>query len=184
MTEPQARPPIARRFHHAALEVRDMDKSIAFYREVFGMRLTERHAAGEVAAIPVELAFLRFGDCHHDIVLANNPNKTYRDRQPEDDVVGPVGIHHFAFEYADREAWEIQLHRLREMNIEIVRGPVVHSEWDKRGDGSWGENESFYILDPDNHRVELFCEMATIDQDGAYISPDGEKIEGPTAVEI
>ncbi len=46
-------------FHHMALEVSNMDKSIAFYRQLFGYKLSERHAAGEVDVIQVELAFLR-----------------------------------------------------------------------------------------------------------------------------
>ena len=47
------------------------------------------------------------------------------------------------------------------MSLEIVRGPVIHSSFHKMGDGSWGENESFYVLDPDSHRIEIFCDMAT-----------------------
>jgi len=176
--------PIAKRVHHLAIEVRDMEKSIAFYREFFGLRLTERHPAGEVEAIPVELTFLRLGENHHDLVLAHNPNKAYRDPEPGDAVAGLPGFHHFAMEYADRAAWETQLERAREMGVEIVRGPIVHSPWHERGEGSWGENESFYVLDPDGHRIELFCDMATVDPLGAYIDAYGKLIEGPTAVEI
>ena len=32
-------------FHHFALDVADMDRSIAFYRDLFGFKLTERHRA-------------------------------------------------------------------------------------------------------------------------------------------
>ena len=70
------------------------------------------------------------------------------------------------------------------MGLEIVRGPVVHSPWDPRGDGSWGENESFYVLDPDNHRIEIFCEMAAIAEDGVYVNARGERIEQARAEEV
>ncbi|MEM7429844.1 MAG: VOC family protein, partial [Pseudomonadota bacterium] len=65
---------------HLALEVADTDRSIAFYREFLGMKLTERHKAGEVAGIPVDLTFMRLGNRHHDLVLMHNPNKAYQKR--------------------------------------------------------------------------------------------------------
>ncbi|MCP5075480.1 MAG: hypothetical protein GY947_19585 [Rhodobacteraceae bacterium] len=178
------RPPVAKSFHHMALEVSDLETSIAFYRDVFGLKLSERHEAGEVAAIPVELVFLRLADNHHDLVLAHNPAKTYRKMSEMDPLDGPPGFHHFAFEYNNREDWLAQLERIEKAGIEIVRGPVVHSPWHPRGEGSWGENESFYILDPDGHRIELFCDMATIDADGSYIDAYGNKISGAIADEI
>ncbi len=83
-----------RRFHHVALEVSDMAASINFYCDVFGYQLTEQHEASEVPAIPVELAFLRLGENHHDMVLSTDPNKNYRARDDRDDREGPVAIHH------------------------------------------------------------------------------------------
>lgn len=174
------------RMQHLALEVTDVDRSIAFYRDFLGMKLTERHAPGEVEAIPVELCFMRLGSVHHDLVLVNNPAKTYRPRPgtPVEDGDGPPSFHHYAFECPDRASFLALLDRAKEMNIAIVRGPVLHSPWDKRGDGSWGENESFYVLDPDNHRIEIFCDMASIDDDGVYRNVAGHRIEQARAEEI
>tara|TARA_Y100000031_G_scaffold138053_1_gene163652 strand:- start:51 stop:593 length:543 start_codon:yes stop_codon:yes gene_type:complete len=171
-------------FHHFALEVSDMEKSIAFYRELFGFKLFERHPPGEIVAIPVELAFLRVGDNHHDLVLSHNPKKKYRKRTPEDDAEGPAYIHHFAFGCPDREAWLEVMEMVKARGIEIIRGPVVHSKYQPGGEGSWGENESFYILDPDGHRLELFCDMATIDADGTFVTVRGERIEEAKVEEI
>ena len=178
------RPPAAKAFHHMALEVSEPETSIAFYRDVFGLKLTERHQAGEVEAIPVELIFLRLGPNHHDLVLAHNPAKTYRKLSDMDPLDGPPGFHHFAFEYNSREDWLAQLARVEKAGLEIIRGPVVHSPWHPRGEGSWGENESFYILDPDGHRIELFCDMASIDAEGGYTDAYGSRIDGPVADEI
>jgi catechol 2,3-dioxygenase len=174
------------RLQHLALEVSDMDASIDFYRRFLGMKLSERHAAGEVAAIPVELAFMRLGDVHHDLVLVHNPAKTYRPRpsRPEEDRDGPPSFHHYAFECADRQGWLGVLEQAKVLGLEVVRGPVVHSPWDPRGDGSWGENESFYVLDPDGHRIEVFCDMAAIDTDGTYVNIRGERIEAAKAAEV
>jgi len=171
-------------FHHMALEVTDMDRSIAFYRELMDMRLTERHEASEIPQIPVALAFLRHESNHHDFVLVHNPAKKYRQRTPEDDSAGLPGFHHFAFEMENREAWLVQLEKVKKMGLEIVRGPIVHSPWHPRGEGSWGENESFYVFDPDGHRIEMFCDMATIDKDGSFTDAYGKNIEGPVAVEV
>ena len=171
-------------FHHTAIEVSDMERSIAFYRDILDLRLTERHEASEVPQIPVALAFLRSGDEHHDMVLAHNPAKNYRQRTPADDNEGLAGFHHFAFQMESREAWLAQLEKVKRLGIEIIRGPVVHSPWHPRGEGSWGESESFYVLDPDGHRLEMFCDMATIDDDGTYVDIEGKKIEGPMAAEV
>ncbi len=171
-------------FHHIAIEVTDMDHSIKFYRELLDLRLTERHEASEIPQIPVALAFLRSEENHHDLVLAHNPSKKYRARTPADDLEGLPGFHHFAFEMADRDTWVKQLEKVKNLGHEIIRGPVVHSPWDPRGEGSWGENESFYIFDPDGHRIEMFCDMATIDDEGGYTNAQGAKIEGPTAIEV
>jgi len=171
---------LARRCHHVALEVRDMDRSIDWYREFLGMRLTERHAAGENRNIPVALAFLRLGEQHHDLVLAHDPTREY---QPRDPRAGPAGIHHFAFECPDRESFLACLERADSLALQIVRGPVLHSASQPGGDGSWGENESFYVLDPDGHRVELFCDMASVSGDGHFVTVRGEAVPDVVAIE-
>ena len=177
--------PVAR-MQHFSVEVSDTDRSIEFYRDILGFKLTERHAAHEVAAIPVELTFLRLGTAHHELVLVHNPDKTYRPRptRPEDDLDGPPSFHHFALECDSREDWEKVLRKVTARNVPIVRGPVVHSFVDPRGDGSWGENEAFYILDPDGHRVEVFWALATIDPDGVHRNVKGERLPGTKTEEL
>ena len=177
--------PAVSRLQHLALEVSDMDKSIAFYRDFLGMKLSERHESGEVAQIPVALTFMRLGGVHHDLVLVHNPNKKYRQRpaDPRDDTDGIPAFHHYAFECPTRQDFLDTLEHAQNIGLEVVRGPVVHSPWDPRGDGSWGENESFYVLDPDNHRIEIFCDMATIDRDGTFVNAQGDRIEEAKAAE-
>ena len=65
-----------------------------------------------------------------------------------------------------------------------MRGPVLHSFVQDRGDGSWGENEAVYILDPDGHRIELFCDLATIDADGTHVNAQGQRMIGTTTAEL
>lgn len=175
------------RAQHFAVEVSDADQSIAWYRDVLGFKLTERHAAHEVEAIPVELTFMRLGDRHHELVLVHNPAKTYRPKptHPEDDLDGPPMFHHMAFEVDERDDWvALGDHLKARGDVTFVRGPVVHSWVDPRGDGSWGENEAFYILDPDGHRIEIFCNLATIDPDGTHRNGAGVRMEGTKTAEL
>ena len=51
-------------------------------------------------------------------------------------------------------------------------------------DRTWGENESFYVLDPDNHRIEIFCDMAVINKKGEYINIDNKVVPNTIAEEI
>jgi catechol 2,3-dioxygenase-like lactoylglutathione lyase family enzyme len=171
---------------HFAFEVADTDRSIEFYRTILGFKLTERHPAHEVAKIPVELTFMRLDDRHHQIVIVNNPAKTYRPRpvHAKDDLDGPPSFHHIAYECETRQQWLDLLDHARANDVEVVRGPVLHSFVNPRGDGSWGENEAFYMLDPDGHRIEIFYGLATIDTDGTHISPDGERLEGTSTAEL
>ena len=76
------------------------------------------------------------------------------------------------------------LERAISLDLEIVRGPVLHSAFQKGGDGTWGENWSFYVLDPDKHRIEIFCEMANIDNNGNYITNAGQVVPNLKVKEI
>ncbi len=175
-----------RRMQHFAVEVSDTDRSIEWYRRVLGFKLTERHAAHENPNIPVELTFLRLGNVHHELVLVHNPAKTYRPRptRPEDDLDGPPSFHHFALECDSRADWLALVARVQALDVPVVRGPVLHSWVDPRGDGSWGENEALYILDPDGHRIELFCDLATIADDGTHVNAEGERMDGTRTDEL
>lgn len=173
------------RLQHFAVEVTDTDQSIAWYRRVLGFKLTERHHAGEHPNIPVELTFMRLDDAHHQLVLVHNPAKTYTPKlQPQDDTQGPPGFHHFAFESDTRDDWLKLIEHVQAEGVEIIRGPVLHSFTQERGDGSWGENEAMYILDPDGHRIELFCDLCTIDPDGTHRSAYGTRLDGTTTDEL
>lgn len=175
-----------KRMQHVAIEVADTDRSIDFYRTVLGFKLTERHDAHEVDGIPVALTFMRLSDVHHELVLVHNPKKTYRPRPErfEDDLDGPASFHHYALECDSREDWMKVCEAVKAKGVTVVRGPVLHSHVDPRGDGSWGENEAMYILDPDGHRIELFCNLSTIEPDGVHRNGEGVRMEGTTTAEL
>ena len=178
--------PRLKRMQHFAVEVSDPDRSIEWYRRMLGFKLTERHKAYENPDIPVELTFMRLGNVHHELVIVHNPAKQYRAKPalPQDDIDGPPMFHHFALECDNREDWLATLDHVKAQGATIVRGPVLHSFVQDRGDGSWGENEAVYILDPDGHRIELFCDLATIDADGTHVNAQGQRMVGTTTAEL
>ena len=74
-------------------------------------------------------------------------------------------MHHFAFQVQNLEEFREWEKWIKENNIEIVRGPVVHSPTHPEGDGTWGENRAMYFCAPDGHRIEIFCDMAELDEE-------------------
>lgn len=74
--------------------------------------------------------------------------------------------------------------RVRKEGAKCVRGPIPHSLVQSRGDGNWCENEAVYILDPDDHRIELFCDLATIDDDGTHVRACGVRLKGTATEEL
>ncbi len=165
------------RMQHVSLEVSDPERSIAFYREILGFKVTERRGAGALEGNPEEMVFLRLGSRHHDLVLVHNPQIPF---QP----VGAGRFNHFGLECDTREAWEGVVEKVQEMQVPVADGPVVHSRFHPDGDGSWGETQSIYICDPDGHRVEVFWALAIIDADGAHVDHRGQRLPGTATDEL
>ena len=65
---------------HVSLEVSNVDVSLKFYRDFLGLKLSERHYANENPAIPFEMAFMRLGKQHHDLVLTHDPKRDYTEK--------------------------------------------------------------------------------------------------------
>lgn len=150
---------------HIAIKVSDLEESLQFYTEILGFTLTERYNPGDHPTLPVGLCFLRCTSLHHDLNLVSFPEEVgdlskfrKKDQGPEVDL----GFHHFALKVQDRSEFDAWKSWIQDNGIDIVRGPVVHSPNHPEGDGTWGENRAFYFCDPDGHRIEIFCEMGTI----------------------
>lgn len=114
---------------HVHLKVRDLDDSVAFYRDVLGLSVTERYA---------NYAFLTFGDRHHDVALqAVGP-----------DASGPrmgVGLYHAAFEVESPDALRRTAERLSDRGVSVT--PVDHRI-----------SKALYFDDPDGNGVEVYLD--------------------------
>ena len=121
---------------HLNLRVADLDRALAFYSDVLGMREVKRNTRADGS---VSLVALRAGNC----VVFLQPSPGYI--APADDK--DSGLDHYSLEIEAHDP-EALADYLRAHNVQIVTGPV--KRWGAHGDGT-----SIYVRDPDGHEVEL-----------------------------
>lgn len=123
---------------HVHLKVADLERSIAFYRDILGFEVTQRY--GDAAA------FLGAGGYHHHIGL-----NTWHSKAGHPPPDGHTGLYHAAFLYPDRRRLAEVLKRVVAAGIE-VEGAADH-----------GVSEAVYLRDPDGNGVELYRDRAPED---------------------
>lgn len=149
-----------KRVGHVGIYVADVERSLQFYTEVLGCTITNvsRDANGKARS-----AFLRFEDKHHDFVLAQAPEG----HDPASATAGQRVVQQIAFEVDSRDDFLRALTHIRAQGVEIVSGPLVHGfEGDGKNFGGSG-SRSFYFLDPDGNRLEIYTDMMRV--------PNGEQ---------
>jgi catechol 2,3-dioxygenase len=119
---------------HVHLKVRDLDRALAFYRDLLGLRVTER--------LGDDMVFLSFGEAHHDVALQ---------------AVGPgapalapngVGLYHSAFAVDTED--ELRGFAKKFADAGIRAAGVDH-----------GISHAIYLSDPDGNGVELYRDTRT-----------------------
>src|SRR5215210_3206679 len=116
---------------HVHLKVADLDRAIAFYRDVLGFELTQRFGR--------QAAFLSAGGYHHHIGL-----NTWESEGGSPPPPGTTGLYHVAILYPTRALLADALRRLIAANIPLD-GAADH-----------GVSEALYLRDPDGNGVELY----------------------------
>ncbi len=167
-------PPKLKGLQHIGLKVRDLETSLRFYTEVLGFRVIEHLNLDDRSRGRRSITFITCTDLHHVINLTELSPEALPENPPppENTRTGrEYGLHHFAFEAADREtffAWE---KHLRENGVELTAGPLLHSPTHPEGDGTWGENRAMYFCDPDGNAIEICCDMMVVNDDGGVDPP-------------
>ena len=91
---------------HIHLKVSDLDRALAFYRDVLGFEVTQRYGSQAV--------FLSAGGYHHHIAL-----NTWESQGGSPPPPGATGLYHLAIVYPTRAALADALRRLMAANISL-----------------------------------------------------------------
>ena len=119
------------RIGHIHLKVSDLDRALAFYRDVLGFEETQRYGRQAV--------FLSAGGYHHHIGL-----NTWESAGGSPPPASSTGLYHVAILYPSRADLADALRRLMEANIPL------------EGASDHGVGEALYLRDPDGNGVELY----------------------------
>jgi catechol 2,3-dioxygenase len=119
------------RIGHVHLKVADLDRALAFYRDVLGFEVTQRFGS--------QAAFLSAGGYHHHIGL-----NTWESAGGQPPPPGATGLYHVAFLYPTRAELADALRRVSQAGMSL-EGAADH-----------GVSEALYLRDPDGNGVELY----------------------------
>jgi catechol 2,3-dioxygenase len=123
--------PAQTRIGHVHLKVADLNRALAFYRDLLGFELMTTY--GDQAA------FISAGGYHHHIGL----NTWHSEDAPPASREG-VGLYHTAILYPTRKDLAVIFDRLRKNRYPLT------------GASDHGVSEALYLDDPDGNGVELY----------------------------
>jgi catechol 2,3-dioxygenase len=119
------------RIGHVHLTVANLDRALAFYRDVLGFAVTATYGRDAV--------FLSAGGYHHHIGL-----NTWAGRGAPRPPAGTTGLYHFAILYPDRAALAVAVRRVLQQGVSL------------EGASDHGVSEAVYLRDPDGNGIELY----------------------------
>ena len=133
---------------HAHLKVADLERAVAFYRDVLGFEVTARY--GDQAA------FLSAGGYHHHIGL-----NTWESQGGTAPPPGHTGLYHVAIRYPTRR------------DLGRVLKSLVDHQVPLHGASDHGVSEALYLEDPDGNGIELYWDRP---RDQWPHAPDGSLV--------
>ncbi len=116
---------------HVHLKVADLDRSLAFYRDVLGFEVTQK--------IGTQAAFLSTNGYHHHLGL--NTWESAGGRPP---AHGTTGLYHVAILFPSEAELAAAVRR------------VLKAGFPLDGASDHGVSEAIYLKDPDGNGVELY----------------------------
>jgi catechol 2,3-dioxygenase len=116
---------------HVHLKVSDLERAIAFYRDVLGFELQHRYGD--------EAAFLSAGGYHHHIGL-----NTWESKGGSPPPPNTTGLYHVAIRYPDRETLARAVQAVVDAGVPLT------------GASDHGVSEAIYLRDPDSNGIELY----------------------------
>jgi catechol 2,3-dioxygenase len=134
---------------HVHLKVADLERALAFYRDVLGFDVMSRWGK--------EAAFISAGGYHHHIGL-----NTWQSRGGSPPGPGTTGLFHVAIRYPTRRALADAVRRVVEAGIPLD------------GASDHGVSEALYLRDPDQNGVELYWDRP--EEDWPRPSPESKEV--------
>ena len=135
---------------HVVLMVRDMQKSVEFYTQVLGFRISDVYPD---AMMPGGMVFMRCSTDHHGVALVGGANA--EDQNAE--------LHHMAFEVSTLDEVLRAREHLRKHDVPI----------DFQGRRRAGCQVAVEFRDPDGHRLEIYWGLDQVGSDG-HVRPSSE----------
>ena len=123
--------PAQTRIGHVHLKVSNLERALAFYRDLLGFELTGMYGG--------QAAFISAGGYHHHIGL-----NTWHSKDAPPATREGVGLYHTAIVYPSR------------MDLAIVFDRIRNANYPFTGASDHGVSEALYLNDPDGNGVELY----------------------------
>ena len=149
MAPPAGMPFNLAKLGHVVIRVRDMPRSVAFYTQVLGMRVSDVYPDTMMKG---GMVFLRCNTDHHCLALIGGLP----------DEKGTRSMHHFAFEVATLDEVLRARGHLRAANVKI----------DFEGRRRAGCQIAVEFRDPDDHHLEIYCFLDQVGSDGRVRPPE------------
>jgi catechol 2,3-dioxygenase len=116
---------------HVVLRVGDLDRALAFYTGVLGLREVSRRDFGEGPMV-----FLSSGHAHHDVALVETDSVTRGDN-----------LHHFALKVGDSLDELAEVRRILDASNVVVHMALDHHV-----------SQGLYVSDYDGNLIELYVD--------------------------
>jgi catechol 2,3-dioxygenase-like lactoylglutathione lyase family enzyme len=142
-TRPEGLPFRIQKIGHVVLNVTDMDRSVKFYTEVLGFKVSDVYKED---MMPGGMVFMRCNSDHHGVALVGGMKEESK----------AIELNHFAFEVGTLDEVLRAAEHLKKHNVRV----------DFEGRRRAGVQIAVEFRDPDGHRLEIYWGLDQVGSDG------------------